>query len=105
MDSGIVSGSFALDLQGLQQLKNSAAVDPEKNLRKAAEQFESLFLQQMIKSMREATPRSGLIDNSSIRFYESLYDHQLSQHLAGRGIGLAEQLVAQLSQTVSPREK
>ncbi|MCX2780109.1 rod-binding protein [Microbulbifer thermotolerans] len=97
MDNALVSGHFALDVQGLERLKNEAAEDPQKNLRAAAEQFEALFLQQLMKSMREATPRSGLIDNTGIRFYESLYDQQLSQHLAGRGLGLAEQLVEQLS--------
>lgn len=105
MDKALVSGRFALDLQGLEQLKNSAAEDPRKNLRKAAEQFEALFLQQVMKSMREATPRAGLIDNSDIRFYESLYDQQLSQHLAGQGLGLAEQLVAQLSSSITAEKK
>lgn len=89
--------NFALDMQGLAQLRRGAAEDPENNLRAAAEQFEALFLQKLMQSMREATPRSELIDNSRIRFYESLFDQQLSQHLAGRGLGLAEQLVEQLS--------
>ncbi|WP_323846970.1 rod-binding protein [Microbulbifer magnicolonia] len=97
MDRTTMSGNFALDMQGLERLKNGAAADPQKNLRAAAEQFEALFLQQLMKSMREATPRAGLLDNSDIRFYESLHDQQLSQHMSGRGLGLAEQLVSQLS--------
>jgi len=90
-------GQFALDMQGLERLRQSAAADPDKSLRAAAEQFEALFLQQLLQSMRDATPRSGLLDSAQTRFYESLSDQQLSQHLAGRGLGLAEQLVAQLS--------
>ncbi|MGL6159411.1 rod-binding protein [Microbulbifer sp.] len=88
---------FALDMQGLERLRRGAAEDPENNLRAAAEQFEALFLQKLMQSMRDASPRSELIDSTRIRFYESLFDQQLSQHLAGRGLGLAEQLVKQLS--------
>ena len=94
---GSIQGQFALDVQGLDRLKHSAARDPQKQLRSAAEQFEALFLHRMIKSMRDATPRSELTDSSQMRFYQSLFDQQMSQHMAGRGLGLADQLVAQLS--------
>ena len=92
-----IQGQFALDVQGLDRLKHSAARDPQKQLRSAAEQFEALFLHRMIKSMRDASPRSELTDSSQMRFYQSLFDQQMSQHMAGRGLGLADQLVAQLS--------
>ncbi|HEX5678751.1 MAG TPA: flagellar assembly peptidoglycan hydrolase FlgJ [Alcanivorax sp.] len=94
---GSIQGQFALDVQGLNRLKHSAARDPQKQLRSAAEQFEALFLHRMIKSMRDASPRSELTDSSQMRFYQSLFDRQISQHMAGRGLGLADQLVAQLS--------
>lgn len=94
---GSIQGQFALDVQGLDRLKHSAARDPQKQLRSAAEQFEALFLHRMIKSMRDASPRSELTDSSQMRFYQSLFDQQMSQHMAGRGLGLADQLVAQLS--------
>ena len=100
---GSIQGQFALDVQGLDRLKHSAARDPQKQLRSAAEQFEALFLHRMIKSMRDASPRSELTDSSQMRFYQSLFDQQMSQHMAGRGLGLADQLVAQLSgKGVSP---
>lgn len=88
---------FALDMQGLNSLKKGR--DESEQLEAAAEQFEALFLHQVMKSMRDAVPRSGLVDSSATRFYESMYDQQLSTHLAGRGLGLAEQLVSQLSQS------
>ena len=91
--------SFALDVQGLNKLKQSG--DEGQQLKAVADQFEALFLNQVMKSMREAIPRSGLIDSNATRFYESLYDQQLSTHLAGRGLGLAEQLVDQLSRAQS----
>lgn len=86
---------FALDIQGLNRL--SQGRDKHEQLQAAAEQFEAVFLHQMMKSMREAIPRSDLMDSSTTRFYESLFDQQLASHLSGRGLGLAEQLVSQLS--------
>lgn len=97
MNGDVTRGDFALDVQGLDRLKRGAARDPGGALRETAEQFESLFLHRMIKAMRDAVPRADLLDSSQTRFYESLFDQQLSQHLAGRGVGLADQLVAQLS--------
>lgn len=97
MAIGASDNQFALDLQGLQRLKQKAALDPEKQLAQAAQQFEALFLQQMVKSMRDAIPRADLLDSNQSRFYQSLADQQLAQHVAGRGVGLAEQLISQLS--------
>lgn len=95
--SGFENKAFALDVQGIQRLRYDAVRNPDANLRAAAEQFEALLLQTMLKSMRQAGPRSELFDSSQNRFYESLMDQQWAQHLAGQGLGLAEQLVAQLN--------
>ncbi|MFD1215493.1 MULTISPECIES: rod-binding protein [Microbulbifer] len=91
---------FALDVNALSGI--SRGRDKDEQLQAVAEQFEALFLNQVMKSMRDAVPRSDLIDSSSTRFYESLFDQQLSSHLAGRGLGLAEQLVQHLSADASP---
>ena len=87
---------FALDVQGIARLKQQAAQDPNAAAAAAAEQFEALLLQMMIKSMREAIPQSGLMDSQQSRFYDDLMDQQWAQELSGRGIGLAEQLTQQL---------
>ncbi|KAF0804088.1 peptidoglycan hydrolase [Alcanivorax xiamenensis] len=97
MAVGAGNNQFALDLQGLQRLKQKAALEPAKQLAHAAQQFEALFLQRMVKSMRDAVPRSDLLDSNQSRFYQSLADQQMAQHVAGRGVGLAEQLISQLS--------
>ncbi|MDW5375310.1 flagellar assembly peptidoglycan hydrolase FlgJ [Halomonas sp. HP20-15] len=94
MDS--TGGQFALDLQGLQRLKQTASSRPEEGVREAAKQFEAVFLKMMLKSMRDATPQSGLLDSQQTRFYTEMLDQQWSQHLSGQGVGLAEQLVQQL---------
>ncbi len=102
MTDRLLEGQFALDVQGMQSLQRLGRQDPEAGLRAAAEQFEAIFLQMMLKSMREATPRSDLFDSSQTRFYESLMDQQWAQHLSGRGFGLADQLVAQLEGRLQP---
>lgn len=91
-----LGGQFALDMQGIQRLKHTARQDPNAGLDEAARQFEALFLQMVMKSMREAGPKSDLMNSQQSEFYDSLLDQQWAQHLSGRGIGLAEQLINQL---------
>lgn len=87
---------FALDMQGLQRLKTSARQHEGGAAEEVARQFEALFIDMMMKSMREAAPTSGLLDSRDTQFYQSLLDKQWSQTLASRGIGLADQLLGQL---------
>ncbi|MFM1887010.1 MAG: hypothetical protein RL026_2167 [Pseudomonadota bacterium] len=66
-------------------------------MREAARQFEGLFTSMLLKSMRDATPKSDLFGSDQQAFYQDMFDQQLAMHLAaGQGIGLAEQLVQQL---------
>ena len=90
------TSQFALDVQGLERLKHTARNDEAAGLRGAAQQFEALFLQMMLKSMRDTIPSGGLLDSQQGEFYQSMLDQQWAQTMAGRGIGLADHLVAQL---------
>ncbi|WP_246131614.1 flagellar assembly peptidoglycan hydrolase FlgJ [Pistricoccus aurantiacus] len=96
MNLGASQSQFALDMQGLSRIKHSARQDPEGGKQAAARQFEALFLQMMMKSMREAVPSSGLMDNKQTQMFTSLLDQQWAQELSGRGIGLADTLLKQL---------
>ena len=89
-------GQFALDMQGLQRLQQSAREQRPEALREAAQQFEAMFLHQMIKQMRATVPSGGLTDSSQTQFYQSMLDHQWAQTLAERGVGLADVLIEQL---------
>lgn len=91
-----LDGQFALEMQGLQRLKHSARQDPASGAGAAAQQFEALFIQMMVKSMRDAVPTTGLLDNKQSEFFQSMLDQQWSQTMAGRGIGLADRLVSEL---------
>ncbi|RUO35583.1 hypothetical protein CWE13_11690 [Aliidiomarina shirensis] len=89
---------MALDVQSLNQIKANNRVDGEAGLRQAAEEFEAVFLNMVMQSMREATGKSELFDSPQTQQMQSMYDQQLTRHLATRGIGLADQLVQQLQQ-------
>lgn len=93
----LASARFALDVKGLDGLKRAAVRDPKAQLKEAARQFEAVFLANMLKSMRDATVKSDIVDNRQIDFYQSLMDQQLAQQMAGKGPSLAALLVRQLS--------
>jgi peptidoglycan hydrolase FlgJ len=96
-----LSGKLALDTKGLDQLRQAAKANSPDALKTAATQFEALFLNMMMKSMRDATPQEGMFDNQQTKMYTSMLDQQMSQNLAKRGVGLADVLIRQLSQTAS----
>ncbi|MDE1168394.1 MAG: flagellar assembly peptidoglycan hydrolase FlgJ [Pseudomonas sp.] len=83
---------FALDVQGLDALKRSAHKDSAAGIKEASKQFEALFLQMMLKSMRAAIPKSSMDQDSQTSLYTEMLDQQWAQSLAGRGMGLADQL-------------
>ncbi|MBF8177138.1 MAG: flagellar assembly peptidoglycan hydrolase FlgJ [Burkholderiaceae bacterium] len=91
--------ALAIDSKGLESLKQSARQNSPDSLKAAATQFEALFVNMIMKSMREATPQDGLFDNQQTKMYTSMLDQQLSQNMASRGIGLADVLIRQLSST------
>lgn len=87
------------DLQGLARLKAEAR-DPKQSmdtLKAVAQQFEALFTQMMLKSMRAASPGEDLFGSEQADFYRDMHDQQLAVQLSkGQGMGLAEMLVKQL---------
>ena len=66
-------------------------------MKQASKQFEVMFMQMVLKSMRDATPSDGMFSSSQEKTYTSMLDQQLSQNLSGRGLGLAEAMFTQLS--------
>jgi peptidoglycan hydrolase FlgJ len=95
--NGNISGALAIDAQNLEQLKLQAKRDPKSAIGAASKQFEAVFLNMVVKSMREATPQDSLMGSEQTRLYTSMLDQQLAQHLATRGTGLAAAMARQLS--------
>lgn len=91
------SAGLAIDAQSLDQLRAQARRSPDQALKAAAQQFESVFLNMMLKSMREATPQDGMFDSEQTKLFTNMLDQQLAQSMASRGVGLADIMVKQLS--------
>jgi peptidoglycan hydrolase FlgJ len=94
-----ISGSLAANAQSLDQLRAQARQSPEQALKATAQQFESVFMNMMLKSMRDATPQDGMFDNEQTKMFTGMLDQQLVQNMSSRGIGLADIMVKQLSRT------
>ena len=92
-----MSGAIYNDFSQFTALRADAAKNPNAALEEVAAQFESIFLQQMLKSMRDATIKSDLFDSSQMDTYQSMADQQLAVSLAENGgIGLARMMVEQM---------
>lgn len=97
MTTAIPSADIYTDFQGLTRLRAEARADSSAALRAVAQQFEALFTQMMLKSMREASLGDDLFGSSAADQYRDMFDQQLALTLSkGRGIGLSDMLMQQL---------
>ncbi len=96
---GTASQRLAIDAQALDALKLQAKTDPDKALRTAARQFEVVFLNMLMKSMRDASPKDGLFDSEATNMYTGMLDQQWVDLLSKKGIGVADVMVKQLERT------
>jgi peptidoglycan hydrolase FlgJ len=94
---------LAIDVQALGRLKQAAKSQSPAALKETAQQFEALFINMMLKSMRQASPQGGLAESSDGQLYTSMLDQQLSQVMAKRGLGLADMMLRQLNATTVPQ--
>ena len=94
------SNALATDVNALNSLKSQANANNPQAAREAAKQLESLFMHEMIKSMRQATMKSGLLDNESSKLADSMMDQQQSVSMAGMPGGLADAITAQIARSM-----
>ena len=92
----------AFDPGATQDLRSQFSKDPQSGLKAAAQQFETLFLQMVMKSMRDSVPQDGMTDSDQSRFYTGLLDQQLAQNLttSGKGLGFARLIEQQLGRSM-----
>jgi Rod binding domain-containing protein len=97
MADTIQGPSSYLDFAGLRQLRGKAHGDSASAARETSQQFEGLFIQMMLKSMRDATPKSDFLNSSAMDTYQDLYDKEISTQFAKRGVlGIGDMLTRQL---------
>lgn len=96
----------AFDTRSAEDLKTQFQKDPKAGLKAAAQQFETLFLQQVLKSMRDTVPQDDMLSSDQSRFYTGLLDQQMAQNMAtsGNGLGFAKLIEQQLGRNLANQE-
>lgn len=95
-DAGAPEG-LAFDARALDALRRQAGDDPKAATREAAGQFEALFMQQLLKSMRAAIPKSGMFEGSGEQTWTAMLDEQLAQKMSRSPGGLADLIARQMT--------
>jgi flagellar protein FlgJ len=94
---GAQSLSTWTDLSGFSALRHQAETDQGSTLPAVARQFEAMFTEMLMKSMREANFGDPLFESQATDEWQDMYDQQLSLNLShGKGLGIADMLVRQL---------
>lgn len=91
----VPQAGLGIDARALDSLRNEASRNPQAASRQAAVQFESLFMQMVMKSMRDATPKAD--GSSGQDNFTGMLDSQFARQFAGRPGGLAEMIEKQLT--------
>jgi len=86
------------DFGSLAGLRAQAGQRPSEAQSSVAEQFESLFINMMLKEMRKTVSRSDLLGSEAMESYEQMFDQQIALGMArAGGIGLAPFIAEQLA--------
>jgi flagellar protein FlgJ len=87
---------LSTDARALGALQNQANTDPHAAIRQAAKQLESLFMQELMKSMRDTTLSDGWLDNQASNMGNDMLDQQYATQMSGMPGGLADLIARQL---------
>jgi flagellar protein FlgJ len=90
------------DVQGLDKLRAQYKSDPEGVKKEVSQQFEALFVQMVLRSMRDANEAysSGLFSSNDMSLFQDMFDKQLSLSFSGRGLGLAKMIEDNIDQQI-----
>jgi flagellar protein FlgJ len=93
---------IALDAQASNDLRTQLQKDPKAGIHKAAQEFESMFLQVVLKNMRATVSQDGLMDSEETRFYTGMLDQQMAQDLSKTGkLGFARMMENQFNRALA----
>ncbi len=98
------SNALAADARSLSALKLQAGKNTPAAIQESAKQFESLFMRELLKSMREATMKSGMLDSPGADLGTDLLDQQFAVQMSGQPGGLSELIAAQLTRQMGGAE-
>ena len=91
-----LSPSLATDVRSIDTLRGTASRDPKAAVQAVAKQFEALFMQELMKSMRQATLSSGMLENSGTKMGTEMLDTQFANQMTGLPGGLSQAIVKQI---------
>lgn len=92
------SAAIYSDFSGLSNLRRKAGSDPGEAAREVAQQFESIFVGMMVKSMRDTLPKDGMFGSHQMDAYQDMFDKQLALDLSSKGgLGLADIIEKQIA--------
>lgn len=105
MQSSTLNPTYT-DFSGINAMRAQARVDPQASLKQVAKQFEGIFIQMMLKSMRDASMGDDIFDSDQSKLYRDMFDKQIALDMANsKGIGIAEAMVRQLEKNVPSKTK
>jgi len=94
----------SIDFAGMASLRGQAQQKTDKATRETATQFEAMFINEMLKSMRQTIEKSDLNGSDAEDTFQEMYDRELSQQLAKRNtLGVADMLVKHLDRDKAPQ--
>ena len=94
----------SIDFAGMASLRGQAQQKTEKATRESATQFEAMFINEMLKTMRQTIEKSDLSGSDAEDTFQEMYDRELSQQLAKRNtLGVADMLVKHLDREKAPQ--
>ena len=88
--------TLALDSRSLASLQSQAAKDPKAATREAAKQFERLFMNELLKTMRQSTLATGMFDGTGSETTRGMLDDEYAGKLSGQPGGLSDLIARQL---------
>jgi flagellar protein FlgJ len=97
--------SLSMDVRSLDKLKTQATKDGKGSIKEAARQLESLFMQELMKSMRSTTMDTGMLDNGATEMGANMLDQQYATKMTGMPGGLSEAIIRQLEKQMGEANK
>ncbi|QIE02053.1 rod-binding protein [Buchnera aphidicola] len=82
--------------QFVNELKYQIHNNPKKYTVETAKQVESVFIQILLKSMRNTLLKNDLFDSNQSRLYTDIYDQNISEEMSKKGIGLTDIILKQI---------
>ena len=96
LPAATTSSGLAIDSRAMDGLRGRATSDPKGAVKEVAKQFEALFMNELLKSMRATTMSTGSLDNEGSKLGTEMLDAQLAQKMTGLPGGLSQAIARQL---------